>query len=99
MDGIFDRRALPESHVIILVAARDKERFGVADLVDNERVTGCGTILGDDGFSRIDGTETKDVWIIGVCSSRADHNEISTARFADHPLEGSIYIGPATHQQ
>jgi hypothetical protein len=81
-----------------LIAAGDKQSFGVLYGACDEGVAGGGAVgndeCGDRIFSR---AELLDVWVVGVGASGTNHKKIPAATALAHPLKGGVHVGAAAH--
>src|SRR6185436_15621760 len=95
LDGVLDRRVLPQLHILRLIASGDEEGFRVADGVDDEPVEGSFALLEDDGRDRIAAAEPEDVGVVVVRSRGADHDEVASARARSHGDEVLVDVRAA----
>jgi hypothetical protein len=91
------RRAFPELHVVVLVAARNEQGFGATYPLQDERVACRVAARYDDGFDRTHAAHGENVRVVGFRSSGADHHEVAAA-FSDHPPERIVDVRAAAHQ-
>jgi hypothetical protein len=92
----------PVGHVFCLVAARDEQRFCLADGIGNEgiirrrraRNAQCG-----DGILTTEFLDVRVIVGIVVVLTRGEDEEIATSGFVTEKLEGRFLIGSAAHKR
>jgi hypothetical protein len=98
MNGILDRRPLPVVHVVRLVAARDEERLGVVNRLQDKRVRRGCAILEHQRLDRVEVPKVENVLVVAIGPGGANHHEVAAAGAVAHPREQRVHVGAAAHQ-
>src|SRR4030095_11635977 len=95
----FNRGAFPKVDVVGLIAAGDPQSLGFLNGVDDERVAGHGAVWDDQGRDGIfAGAEGLNIRIVRIGASRPNYQKISAAAALAHPLERSVDVCAAAHE-